>query len=105
MKKNRPRGGVRICARMLLYSFAFIALMGTREFMSGGNGPVSSTLGRVFNEALMASSKLGLGLAMMNLDAPGENTMIGRYSSELGAISHRGFVNSAKVDIYVYGGL
>lgn len=104
MKKNHPRGGVRIYLRALLYSFAFVALMGVRETLSDGNGPVSDTLGKVFNEVLMASSKLGLGFAMMNLDAPGENTMVGRYSRELGIASHNAFVRSAKVNIYAYGG-
>jgi hypothetical protein len=102
MKKNHPRGGARIGLRVLLYSFAFIALMGTRETLSDGNGPVSDTLGKAFNEVLMASSKLGLGLAIMNLDKPGENTIIGRYSRELGMVSHQAFVSSAKVEIYSY---
>jgi hypothetical protein len=104
MKKHHPRGGVRIYLRALLYSFAFIALMGVRETLSDGNGPVSSTLGKAFNEVLMATSKLGLGIAMMNLDAPGENTTIGRYSHQLVIASHNAFVRSAKVDIYAYGG-
>lgn len=105
MKKNHPRGGARIYLRVSLYSFAFLVLMGTRETLSDGTGPVSGTLGRAFNEVLMASSKLGLGFSMMNLDKPGENTMIGRYSRELGIASHRAFISSAKVDIYAYGGL
>lgn len=102
MKKNRPRGGARICLRVLLYSFAFIALMGSRETLSDGSGPVSAALGKAFNEVLMASSKLGLGFAVMNLDGPGENTMIGRYSMSLGIASREAFVSSAKVEMYSY---
>ncbi|RYD44343.1 MAG: hypothetical protein EOP85_09500 [Verrucomicrobiaceae bacterium] len=100
MKRNRPRGDERIYLRALLYLFAFIALMGVRETLSGGNGPVSDTLGRTFNKALMASSKLGLGFSMMHRDAPGESTLIGRYSHDLNILSHRAFISSAKVEIY-----
>ncbi|MES2439290.1 MAG: hypothetical protein V4584_09485 [Verrucomicrobiota bacterium] len=100
MKKNHSPGGTRIGVRLLFYSFAFLAMIGMRETLSDGNGPVSHHLGCAFNRTLMASSKLGLGLALMNLDKPGESTLIGRYSRSLGLASHKAFVSAAKVDLY-----
>jgi hypothetical protein len=83
-----------------MYSFLFLALMGMRETMSSGTGPVSDTLGKVFNQALKSSSKLGLGLALMSADKQNENTMVGRYSHQLGVASHKAYVSSAKVDLF-----
>ncbi len=100
MKKNHPLGGTRIVMRVLFYAFAFIAVIGARETLTSGNGPVSNTLGSAFNQVLMASSKLGLGFAQMNADEQGENTVIGRYSRSLGKASHKAYVSSAKVDLF-----
>ncbi|MES2923479.1 MAG: hypothetical protein V4819_18130 [Verrucomicrobiota bacterium] len=100
MKKNHSPGGARIGLRVLFYSFVFLAMIGMRETLSVGNGPVSNKLGMAFNRVLMTSSKLGLGLALLNQDRLGENTMIGRYSLALGMASHEAFVSAAKVDIF-----
>jgi CRISPR/Cas system type I-B associated protein Csh2 (Cas7 group RAMP superfamily) len=101
MKKNHSPGGTRIGLRVLLYSFVFLAVIGTRETLSSDrNGPVSINLGVAFNRVLMTSSKLGLGVALLNQDKRGENTMIGRYSLALGIASHKAFVSSAKVDLF-----
>ena len=100
MKKNHPPGGIRIGMRLLFYSFTFIAMIGTRETLSAGSGPISDTLGRAFNRVLMTSSKFALGFALMNQDEKGEETMIGRYSRILGIASHKAFVSSAKVELF-----
>jgi hypothetical protein len=100
VKKNHPPGGTRIVLRVLMYSFAFISVIGMRETLTSGSGPVSETLGRAFNQVLMSSSKLGLGFALMSRDEQGEDTMVGRYSHKLGVASHRAYVSSAKVDLY-----
>lgn len=100
MKKNHSPGGTRIGLRVLFYSFVFFAVIGTRETLSDGCGPISNQLGTAFNRVLMASSKLGLGLALLNQDKGGENTMIGRYSLALGIASHKAFVSASKVEIF-----
>lgn len=100
MKKHHPPSGKGIAVRVLGYSMAFIAVIGIRESLTDGNGPVSQCLCRVFNRTLMASSKLGLGVALMNQDSPGDLTVIGKGSKMLGRASHRAFVSAAKVDLY-----
>lgn len=100
MKKNHSPGGAGIGLRVLFYSFVFLAMIGMRETLTDGNGPISNKLGIAFNRVLMTSSKLGLGLALLNHDQRGEDTTIGRYSRALGLASHKAFVNAAKVDIF-----
>ena len=100
MKKNHSPGGTRVCLRVLLYTIVFFAVIGTRETLREGSGPLSNRLGSAFNRVLMASSKLGLGFALLNNDKLGENTMIGRYSLALGKASHKAFVSAAKVDLF-----
>lgn len=100
MKKNHSPGGARICLRVLFYSFVFLAVIGLRESLSNGSGPVSNKLGMAFNQVLMSSSKLGLGFALMNHDKQGEDTLIGRCSRSLGVASHKAYVSSAKVDLF-----
>ncbi len=100
MKKTHSPGGARIGLRVLFYSFVFLAVIGTRETLSNSGGPVSNKLGIAFNQVLMASSKFGLGIALLNQDKRGENTMIGRYSLALGMAAHKAFVSASKVDIF-----
>jgi len=100
MKKNHPPSGKGIAVRVFGYSIAFIAVIGIREILTEGTGPVNQCLGRMFNRTLMASSKLGLGIALMNQDEPGDLTMIGKGSRILGQAAHKVFVSAAKVDIY-----
>jgi hypothetical protein len=100
MKKNHPPSGMGITVRMLVYPMAFIAMLGIREVLSDGTGPVSQNLGMVFNKTLMTSSKFGLGVALMNEDSPGERTLIGKTSRELGKASHKAYVSAAKVELY-----
>lgn len=100
MKKHHPPSGKGIAVRVLGYSMAFIAVIGIRESLTDGTGPVSQCLCRVFNHTLMASSKLGLGVALMNQDSPGDLTVIGEGSKMLGRASHRAFVTAAKVELY-----
>jgi hypothetical protein len=100
MKKNHPPGGTRVASRVLIYSIAFISMLGMRETLSSESGPVSDTLGKKFNQVLMTGSKMGLGMALLSSDRIGENTMLGRYSRKLGMASHQGYVSSAKVELY-----
>jgi hypothetical protein len=100
MKKNHPPSGMGFAVRMLVYPMAFIAMLGIREILSDGNGPVSQNLGMVFNKTLMTSSKFGLGVALMNEDNPGERTLIGKSSRALGMASHQAYVSAAKVELY-----
>lgn len=100
MKKNHPHSGKGIAVRVLGYSVAFIAVIGIRETLTEGTGPVNRSLGQVFNRTLMATSKLGLGVALMNQDQPGDLTVIGEGSKMLGRASHKAFVSAAKVDLY-----
>ena len=86
--------------RLLTYSLAFIAIIGARETLSEGNGPVTNNLRVIFNKTLMTSSKIGLGVALMNCDEAGDVTVIGKGSKMLGQASHRAYVSAAKVDIY-----
>lgn len=100
MKKNHSPGGAGIGLRVLFYSIVFLAMIGMRESLTEGNGPISNKLGMAFNKVLMSSSKLGLGLALLNHDQSGEGTRIGRYSRALGLASHEAFVSASKVDIF-----
>ena len=100
MKKNHSPSGMGIAVRMLVYPMAFIAVLGIREILSDGTGPVSQNLGIVFNKTLMTSSKFGLGVALMSKDNPGERTLIGQSSRALGKASHQAYVSAAKVELY-----
>ncbi len=100
MKKYHSPGGIRIGMRVLIYSIAFIAIVDTRETLADGTGPVSRKLGDACNKLLMASSKLGLGFALMNADHGDEDTLVGRWSRRLGITSHEAFVSAAKVDLF-----
>jgi hypothetical protein len=100
MKKNHPPSGMSIAVRMLAYPMAFIAMIGIREILSDGTGPVNQNLGMVFNKTLMTTSKLGLGVALMNEDSSGERTLVGKTSRELGKASHKAYVSAAKVELY-----
>lgn len=100
MNKNHSPGGVRIVMRVLFYTSIFVAIIGMRETLTEGHGPVSNKLGRVLNQVLMTSSQVGLGVAMMNSDKRGEHTLVGHYSRALGKASHEAFVSAAKVDIF-----
>lgn len=86
--------------RVLVYSLAFSAIIGVRETLTGQGGPVSDGVGQVFNQMLKASSKLGLGIAQMSQDNPGDITLIGQGSRMLGKASHQGFVSASKVDLF-----
>ena len=100
MKKNHSPGGARIGMRMLIYAVAFIAVIGIRETLTDGTGPISRNLGTLYNKTLMAASKLGLGVALLSHDKDGENSIIGQGSTMLGKASHRGYVSAAKVDLF-----
>ncbi len=100
MKKNHSPGGTRISLRVLLYTIAFVAVVGTRESLTEGTGPVSRQLGVIFNETLKAGSKLGLGFALMTRDEGNDDSMAGRASRAIGKASHEAFVSASKVDIY-----
>lgn len=100
MRRHHPPGGMRISLRMLLYTIAFIAVIGTRETLTDGTGPVSRQLGTMFNQVLMVGSKLGLGVALMTHDQHGEASMTGKASMALGKIAHRGFVSATKINLY-----
>lgn len=89
-----------IAVRMLAYPMAFIAMIGIREILSDGTGPVNQNLGMAFNKTLMTSSKFGLGVALMNDDQSGDRTLIGRGSRALGKASHKAYVSAAKVELY-----
>ena len=102
MKKNHSPGGARICLRVLCYSIGFIAVLGARECLTEGSGPVSRQLGAMFNNALMAGSKLALGVSLMTRDEADRNSMSGRASVELGRAAHTAFVSASKVSIYKY---
>jgi hypothetical protein len=100
MKKHHSPGGMRISLRMVLYTIAFIAVLGTRETLTDGTGPVSRQLGVIFNDTLMAGSKLALGVALMTHDQDGDDSMSGKASTMLGKAAHRGFVSATKVTLY-----
>jgi hypothetical protein len=100
MKKHHSPGGMRISLRMALYAIAFIAVLGTRETLTDGTGPVSRQLGVIFNEALMAGSKLALGVALMTHDQDSDDSMSGKASMMLGKAGHRAFVSASMVNIY-----
>jgi hypothetical protein len=91
---------MRISLRMFLYTIAFIAVIGTRETLTEGTGPVSRQLGTMFNSVLMAGSKLGLGVALMTHDQNGADSMTGKASMALGKVAHRGFVCATKINLY-----
>lgn len=86
--------------RVLVYGLAFTAVIGVRETLTGEGGPISDGVGRAFNRVLKASSKLGLGIALMSEDNPGDITLIGHGSRMLGKASHKGFVSASKVDLF-----
>lgn len=102
MKKNHSPGGMRIYVRILCYSIGFIAVLGARENLTEGSGPVSRQLGAAFNEALMAGSKLALGVALLTHDEEDETSMSGWASMKLGKAAHSAFVSASKVSIYRY---
>jgi hypothetical protein len=104
MKKNPATCGLRTGMRMLGYSLVFLAIVGVRENLTHGGGPVSTRLSMTLNRILMESSRVGMGLAQMTADAPHEKTMIGRYSRSLDRASRHGFISAAKMDIYAYAG-
>lgn len=100
MKKNHSPGGARICLRMLCYSLAFIAVIGTRETLTEGTGPVSRQLCSMINGSLMTGSKLALGFALMTHDKKNVATFSGWANRTLGRAAYRGFVSASKVDMY-----
>lgn len=102
MKKNPAPCGLRTGMRMLGYSLVFLAIVGIRENLAHGSGPVSNQVGKALNRVLMETSKVGMGLADMTADAPHQSTMIGSYSRSLDKASRHGFVSAAKMDIYAY---
>jgi hypothetical protein len=100
MRKNHPSSGRGIAWRMLVYSLTFSALIGVRENLTGHGGPISDAAGAAINGMLKASSKLGLGIAQMSEDPPGDVTLIGQGGRMLGKASHEAFVSASKVEIY-----
>lgn len=100
MSRNHPPSGRGIAVRVLVYSLAFSAVIGVRETLTGQGGPISDGVARTFNQVLKASSKLGLGIAQMSQDNPGDITLIGQGSRMLGRASHKGFVSASKVDLF-----
>jgi|GEM_PF-4441292 len=100
MKKHHSPGGIRIAMRMLFYAITFIAVIGARENITTGTGPVSKTVAKGFNEVLMASSKLGIGFAVMNHRRGDENTLVGKGSRMLFHMSHRGYINASRMNFY-----
>jgi hypothetical protein len=90
--------------RMLGYSLVFLAIVGIRENLTHGSGPVSNQVGRVLNRVLMETSKVGMGLADMTADSPHQKTLMGSYSRSLDKASRHGFISAAKMDIYAYAG-
>ena len=75
-------------------------MIGVRETLTGQGGPISDGVGHAFNQMLKASSKLGLGIAQMSQDNPGDISLIGQGGRMLGKASHQGFVSASKVEIY-----
>jgi hypothetical protein len=102
MKKNPALSGLRTGMRMLGYSLVFLAIIGVREHLTHGRGPVSTQVAKVLNRVLMEASKVGMGLAQMTADAPHQATTIGSYSRSLDKASRRGFISAAKMDVYAY---
>jgi hypothetical protein len=102
MKKNPAPSGLRTGMRMIGYSLVFLAIVGIRENLSNGSGPVSDQVGKALNRVLMESSRVGMGLAHMTADAPHQKTLIGSYSRSLDKASRHGFISAAKMDIYAY---
>jgi hypothetical protein len=100
MKKQRPPQGMRIWPRMLVYTICFLAIIASREWLSSGGGPLTHSLGRGMNNIMLASSKLGLGFAMLGKEAGADDTMVGRSSHQLGKLSYRAFVESTKVRLF-----
>ena len=101
MKKSHSPGGTRICMRVLFYSIAFVAVIGTRETLSDRTGPISANLGRAFNQTLMASSKLGIGFALMIREQTPDESQLGRYGRSLGIASHKAFIFASEMDPYI----
>lgn len=100
MRKSHSPGGTRIGLRVLCYSIVFIAVIGIRENLTEGTGPVSNHLCTMFNNTLMAGSKLTLGIALMIHEPGDKGTLRGRTHVMLGKAAHQGFVSASKVDIF-----
>lgn len=100
MKKHRPPQGMRVYARMLFYALCFLAIIASREQLTSGGGPLTQSLGRGLNQILLASSKLGLGFALICAEASSDDTVVGRSSQRLGKAAHKAFVESSKVRLF-----
>lgn len=100
MKKQGPPQGMRIWPRMLIYTICFLAIIASREQLTSGGGPLTHTLGRGLNQIMLASSKLGLGIALLGAEASADDTVVGRSSRKLGKASHKAFVESTKVRLF-----
>lgn len=99
MKKLRPLQGMRVVSRMQFYTLCFLAVIASREFLIFGGGPLTTFLGRGANQILQASSKLGLGFALICKEEICDHSMIGRGGQKLGRVAHKAFVESAKVEL------
>jgi len=100
MKHNRTHGGTRIALRLTVYAVTFLAIIGIRESLIHDGGPLSESLGRIFNRSLMASSKIGLGLAEICEDHGVEGGLVSRNGRILNRAAHKAFIDAAKFDIY-----
>ncbi|MCU0779131.1 MAG: hypothetical protein MUF86_15890 [Akkermansiaceae bacterium] len=100
MKKHRPPQGMRIYARMLFYTLCFLAMIASREQWTSGGGPLTDSLGRGLNQILLASSKLGLGFALICGEESPADTLIGRGGRKLGRSAHKAFIEASKVELF-----
>lgn len=98
MNHTHSRTGSRIGLRALIYSIAFLAIIGVRETLTQGGGPLSDNLGRMFNKTLMTSSKLGLGLADMCVENSEPDSMIGRSGRAVGRVARKAFIDAYLVE-------
>jgi hypothetical protein len=100
MKKQLPPQGMRVYARMLFYTLCFLAMIATREQLTSGERPLTHSLGRGLNQILLASSKLGLGFALICGEETSKDTMIGRSGQRLGRSAHKAFIEATKVQLF-----
>lgn len=91
---------MRIATRMLCYTLCFLSIIASRELLTSGDGPLTKSLGRGLNQILLASSKLGLGFALIFREETSGDTMIGKGTQKLGRAAHKAFIESSKVEFF-----
>lgn len=71
MKKHHSPRGKRSALRLLAYAFATVAIVSAGQVIVDHDGTASKKLGVYFNDMLMSSAKLGLGLSSLHPDKKG----------------------------------